>query len=153
MTGLTYEVDIDDVELGLFLKSKLAKLENLRPFYVNVGEHLLNSVEDRFDTQTDPDGNAWKPLAPATVASRLRRYGNAELTILRASGRLAGSFSYAATRQQVAVGTPVVYAAIQHHGGQAGRNRSVTIPARPVLGLTSNDRTAIAEMAEDFLRN
>lgn len=153
MTGITLTTAIEDAEIADFLKSKLAKMENLRPFYVNVGEHMLNSVEDRFDTQTAPDGSAWAPLAPATVSIRLRRHGNAELTILREWGRLAGSFNYEASSHQVSIGTPVVYAAIQHFGGEAGRNKSVTIPARPVLGVSQQDQAIIAEMAEDFLRD
>lgn len=153
MAGIQYQVDVERAEMLAFFESKLSQMENLRPFYVNVGEHLLNSVEDRFDTQTAPDGTAWAALAPATVANRLRRYGNAELTILRASGRLAGSFNYDASSQQVSIGTPVVYAAIQHFGGEAGRNKSVTIPPRPVLGISPQDEVIISEMAEDFLRS
>ena len=153
MTGIAIHVRHDEAEILAFFESKLAKMENLRPFYVNVGEHLLNSVEDRFDTQTAPDGTAWAALAPATVANRLRRNGNAELTILRESGRLAGSFNYDASSRQVTVGTPVVYAAIQHFGGEAGRNQSVTIPPRPVLGMSPQDEIIISEMAEDFLRS
>ncbi len=152
MSGISYRIDIENAELEAFLESRIAKLENLHPFYVNVGEHMMNSVESRFDTQTAPDGSAWTPLAPATVANRLKRHGNAELTILRESGRLAGSFSYEASGDQVTIGTPVVYAAIQHFGGKAGRNRKVTIPPRPVLGMSPQDETIIAEMAEDFLR-
>lgn len=152
MTGISIQIEHEREELLAFFESKLSKMENLRPFYVNVGEHMLNSVQDRFDTQTAPDGTAWTALAPATVANRLRRHGNAELTILRESGRLAGSFSYAADRSKVQIGTPVVYAAIQHFGGEAGRNKSVTLPPRPVLGMSPQDEDIITEMAGDFLR-
>lgn len=153
MTGIMLKVEVDDADLTAFLTSKIAQMENLRPFHDRVGEHLTNSIEDRFDSQTAPDGSAWTALAPATIANRLRRHGNAELTILREYGRLAGSFNYAASADQVKIGTPVVYAAIQHFGGKAGRNHSVTIPARPVLGLSPQDERAIGEIAEDFLRN
>lgn len=153
MAGIQYHIDVERAEMLAFFESKLSRMENLRPFYVNVGEHLLNSVEDRFDTQTAPDGTAWTALAPATVANRLRRHGNAPLTILRERGRLAGSFNYDVSPRQVSIGTPVVYAAIQHFGGEAGRNKKVTIPPRPVLGMSPQDETIISEMAEDFLRS
>ena len=152
MAGIQYHVDLERAELQAFFESKLSKMENLRPFYVNVGEHMLNSVEDRFDTETAPDGTPWAALAPATIANRLRRHGNAELTILRERGHLAGSFNYDANSSQVSIGTPVVYAAIQHFGGETGRNQSVTIPPRPVLGMSPQDEVIITEMAEDFLR-
>lgn len=153
MTGISYEVETQSDELEAFLKRKLAKVQNLRPFHVNVGEHMLNSVQERFDTETAPDGSRWAALAPSTVEGRLRRNGNAELTILREQGHLAGSFNYDAKDDHVRVGTPSVYAAIQHFGGEAGRNKSVTIPARPVLGVSRDDEAIIAEMAEDFLRD
>lgn len=152
MAGVGITVDVDDTKLTAFLRGQIAKMENLRPFFANVGEHMLNSVEDRFDTQTAPDGSAWTPLSPVTVAGRLKRHGNAELTILRESGRLAGSFNYNASVSQVTIGTPMVYAALQHFGGQAGRNKSVTIPARPILGVSAHDENVITQMAEDFLR-
>ncbi len=153
MTGVTLTIDIDDAELQAEMKRKLAKLDNLAPFHKNVGEHMMLSVEERFETETAPDGAAWAQHAPATRTARLKKYGNAPLTILRAEGHLAGSFNYRADAGQVQIGSPIVYAAIHHFGGQAGRNRKVTIPARPILGLSPFDREAIHAMAEKFLKN
>lgn len=153
MTGVVLKVDYDSAEIRAYLKSRISKLDNLRPFYVNVGEHMLNSVQERFDTETAPDGSAWAALAPSTVAGRLRRHGNAELTILREHGHLAGSFNYEASSREVKIGSPVVYAAIHHFGGAAGRNHAAEIPARPVLGMSHQDEQAISEMAEEFLRS
>lgn len=152
MTGVQITITTDDAELKKALAAQIVRHNNPRPFYASVGEHMLNSVQERFDTQTAPDGSAWTPLAPSTVASRLKRNGNAEVTILRERGRLAGSINYRANRAQVEIGTPMVQAAIQHFGGETGRNHAVTIPARPFLGLSPNDETAIGEIAEDFLR-
>jgi phage virion morphogenesis protein len=76
-----------------------------------------------------------------------------EVTILRLSGRLAGSFSYRANPDHVRVGTPVEYAAIHHFGGKAGKNRKVTIPRRQILGLSDDDQGAIAEIAGDWLNS
>lgn len=152
MTGIAIEIDIDNLSMSEGLADLLGKMEHLQPFHANVGEHMLNSIDDRFETETAPDGSKWQHHAPATIASRLRRNGNAPLTILRESGRLAGSFSYDANDDRVEIGTPIIYAAIQHFGGEAGRGHSVTIPPRPILGLSAEDETAIDEMAEDFLR-
>lgn len=151
MSGVVFTTDINDAELRAFLEQKIARMKDLRPFHANVGEHLLNSVEDRFDSETAPDGSAWKALSPVTVALRQKRHGNAELTILREWGHLAGSFNYRASHEHVQVGSPVVYAAIHHFGGNAGRGHSVEIPARPILGLSAEDEAVIQEIAEDFL--
>ncbi|MCH2165949.1 MAG: phage virion morphogenesis protein [Marinovum sp.] len=51
------------------------------------------------------------------------------------------------------VGTPMVYAAIHHHGGETSLNHAVTIPARPVLGMSASDAREIADMAEDYNQN
>ena len=151
MSGFKFTIDIEDHEIDHGMEMLVGKMENLAAFHKSVGEHMLNSTEDRFDTETAPDGTAWAHHAPATIASRLRRNGNAELTILRESGALAGSFNYEAGDAQVEIGTPTIYAAIHHFGGSAGRNQSVDIPARPILGISSDDEIALAEMAEDFL--
>lgn len=153
MTGLSYTVTINDRDLVMQLETLIDKMEDPEPFHRLVGEHMLTSVDERFETETAPDGSGWQAHAPATKRSRLRRNGNAPLTILRESGRLAGSFSYEASSQNTKIGTPVIYAAIQHHGGQAGRNHAVTIPSREILGLSANDEMVIVEIAEDWLQN
>lgn len=151
MSGFTYTISVEDDEITHGMAGLIGKMENMAAFHKNVGERMLNSVEDNFDNETAPDGTPWVHHAPATVASRLRRNGNAELTILRESGALAGSFNYEAAADQVEIGTPTIYAAIHHFGGEAGRNQSVNIPARPILGISSDDETIIAEMAEEYL--
>lgn len=151
MSGFTYTISVEDDEITHGMAGLIGKMENMAAFHKSVGEHMLNSTEDNFDNEIAPDGTPWVHHAPATVASRLRRNGNAELTILRESGALAGSFNYEADDAQVEIGTPTIYAAIHHFGGAAGRNQSVDIPARPILGISSDDEIALTEMAEDFL--
>ncbi|PHR19285.1 MAG: phage virion morphogenesis protein [Hoeflea sp.] len=151
MTGISYEIEIDNVDIEAELRRRLAQMEDLTPFHTIVGEHLLVSLDERFESETSPDGSPWQRHAPATTTHRLKKHGNAPLTILRLRGRLAGSFSYQANSDHARVGTPVVYAAIHHFGGKAGRNRKVTIPARPYLGLSAVDQSAMIEIAEEWL--
>jgi len=149
MSGFTYTISVEDEEIRTGIQGLIGKMENMAAFHKSVGEHMLNSTEDRFDTETAPDGTAWAHHGPATIARR----GSAELTILRESGTLAGSFNYEADDAQVEIGTPTIYAAMMHFGGTktAYPNLWGDIPARPILGATSEDETIIAEMAEDFL--
>ena len=153
MTGLSWKITIDDADMNSKLETMYERMENREPFHRLVGEHLLNSLHDRFESESAPDGSKWQALAPATITSRLRSHGNAPLTILRQSGHLAGSFNYEANSQHTKIASPVIYAAIHHFGGEAGRGHSVTIPARPILGLSPDDESAIVEIAEDFLSN
>lgn len=53
----------------------------------------------------------------------------------------------------VEVGTNVVYAAIHQLGGKAGRkDKRVTIPARPILGVSREDRTELLAIFGDHAR-
>lgn len=151
MTGISYKATIDDADIRDKLERLLDRMENREGFFKNVGEHLLNSVRDNFENERGPDGAGWQRLSPVTIAKRLHDHGDAPLTILRVSGGLIGSINYAADTNAVRVGTAEVYAAIQHFGGKAGRNRKVTIPARPYLGMSADDQEAIVEIAEDWL--
>lgn len=152
MTGISYEVEIDNVDMEAELTRRLAQMEDLTPFHKIVGEHLLLSLDERFESETAPDGSPWQRHSPVTIALRLKKYGNAPLTILRAGGYLS-QLNANSNADHVRIGSALAYAAIQHFGGKAGRNRKVTIPARPYLGLSNDDRSAIVEIAEDWLAN
>jgi phage virion morphogenesis protein len=158
MNDSDFTIEFDDAEFRAFISRKLSQMENLQPFYVNVGEHMLNTASDRFETETAPDGTPWAALKPSTIQQRVRD-GHNPLGILRASGGLRGTLSKRATgeyaqvgfNQQTESGEPL--AAIHHFGADAGRNQSAKIPARPVLGMSPQDEIAISEMAEEFLRS
>ena len=49
------------------------------------------------------------------------------------------------------IGSNKVYAAIHQLGGQAGKNKKVTIPARPYLKLTDDNLEEILEQTERYL--
>lgn len=150
MTGISYKTTINDADMREKLAELVERMANRQGFHKNVGEHLLNSTDERFDSETAPDGSRWKTLSLVTRDLRMRRNGNAPMTILRVSGALRGSINMVASQDEVRVGSPLVYAAIHQLGGQAGRNKKVTIPARPYLGLSSEDETEIFAIAEDW---
>lgn len=104
-----------------------------------IGEMLVSSVLTRFQKGVGPDGEAWEPLK--------KREGQP----LVDKGRLRSSVGYEATATAVAVGTNLVYGAIHQFGGQAGRNRAVTIPERPYLGFSEEDTTEAREIIQDHI--
>ena len=95
----------------------------------------------------------------------------------KAGSSLAGSINYIATDDEVRVGSPVIYAAIHQLGGtiekQAGsrymvgrrfakrdkeggadvaiKAHTITIPARPYIGISAADQGGILEQAQDWL--
>ncbi|WP_224825597.1 phage virion morphogenesis protein [Cognatishimia sp. MH4019] len=87
---------------------------------------------------------------------------------LYASGALHDSIDYQTGLGQVTIGSPLIYAAIHHFGGvikakigkalafMAGNKKvfakSVTMPARPYLGISPANAREIEDVVEDFMR-
>lgn len=68
------------------------------------------------------------------------------------TGALRDSHSQLYDNDTALVGTNMVYAAIHHFGGMAGRNRKVAIPARPFLVLTNEDKQDLMDDVQDYFR-
>lgn len=151
MTGISYKATIDDADMREKLAALISKMQRPEGFYKNVGEHLLSSVKDNFETETAPDGTRWKTLSQTTRDLRSKKYGNAPTTILRASGDLMNSINMQASDTDVRIGSSLIYAAIHQFGGDAGRGKKVTIPARPYLGLSAADEDEVVPIAEEWL--
>lgn len=113
--------------------------ENPKPALGEIGAMLLTSTQKRFEDERDPGGRAWEPLR--------HRSG----PILRLSGRLYQSLTYAVGSNQVEVGTNTIYARIHQMGGKAGRGLKVTIPAREYLGLDAADERESLAIVNDYL--
>lgn len=66
------------------------------------------------------------------------------------TGALRNSLSEHYDNDAALVGTNMVYAAIHHFGGMAGRNRKVRIPARPFMTLTNEDKQDLLDDVQDY---
>ncbi len=149
-----------DVSQAQSAFSRLAQaVSDTTPIMRAIGTGLVASTQDRMDQGVAPDGGAWAPLNPAYAATK-RGPGILRERAMR--GGLQGSITYRARNDQVAVGSNKIYAAIHQLGGVirpkgSGRlvfrlgnrivhARSVTIPARPYLGISSDDRDMIADV-------
>ena len=107
-----------------------------------VGSILLSSTQHRIaHEKTGPQGEVWDPWSKDYAATR---HGGHSL--LLGHGDLHSSLANISEGLVARVGVHMAYGAIHQAGGQAGRNRSVTIPARPYLGLSSEDRRAITNL-------
>lgn len=107
-----------------------------------LGEALLASTQDRFNTETAPDGTPWQVLQPRTI--KRKRHNPAR--ILTERGFLHRSIHYQIlSPSSVVVGTNLVYGAT-HQYGRGG------IPARPFLGLSDQDRSRIQDVIRDWAR-
>jgi len=161
--GFAVAVTIDDTRVREALAALVVAAGDMRRAFDDIGASLTVSTQERFARETDPSGGAWKPLSPATILARLhRRFGSdlrtkkgeyrkpvarelGGMKILQDAGHLRGGIHHVASADGVDVGSDRVYARIQQFGGQAGRGRKVTIPARPFLGLSPDDETMIVD--------
>lgn len=141
---------IDDREILKALDRLHAKAGRLAPAFKNIGEVVLRSTQDRFSSQTDPDGRPWQRLKASTIAGKAKR-GHSD-KILRQRGYLADLIRYRASERLVRIGTNRIYGALHQFGGKAGRGRKVSIPARPFLGISRQDRERILEVVADHLQ-
>lgn len=159
MTGVAIEVTIEDKALRQAFGRLIDLMGDTTPIMSVIGTALVGSTHQRFITQTDPDGQAWRSLNEEYAKTKR----NAR--ILTESGRLRDSINSQASRDEVRVGTNVIYAAIHQFGGtikpvsashlmfRIGDHfamvDSVTLPARPFLGISAEDETEIAEIVFD----
>lgn len=109
------KIELKGANLKRILAQLAASSADLTRPMRDVGEYLLRETMERFQNEKDPDGNKWKPLAPATIAAK----GNAN--ILSQSGRLLRSILYRPYRTGVEIGTNLEYAAIHQFGGTIKR--------------------------------
>lgn len=139
---------------------------NLQPLLKNMGEQVLNSTQERFESSTDPDGNRWVSNSPVTFARLLgSRHTNKSGKInargvsrvmskkpLILSHTLQGSIRYQLNGQSVMVGTNLVYAKMMHFGGAKSAFPHLwgDIPARPFLGISASDKQVLERMVVDY---
>lgn len=156
MSGASIEISIDDRELRRAFGKLADLMGDTTPIMSVIGTALVGSTHQRFISQTDPDGAAWQALNKEYAATKRNS------RILTESGRLRDSINSQASADEVRVGTNVIYAAPHQFGAtikpvsashlmfRMGDRfvmvDSVTLPARPFLGISADDETEIAEI-------
>lgn len=169
------EIKVEDQQVQQLFKRLLAKTSDLKPVMMEISETMLQAVKDNFDTEGARLGKRWDDLSPATKKARgdgrkrvkdkdgnYKKLKNGKYQtrktkgtwpgkILQVSGKLLGSISEKYNNTSAIVGTIKPYARIQHKGGKAGKNKSVTIPARPYMELNNRDMEKITNLMKRFL--
>lgn len=159
MTGVRMELTGTEETLRV-LGEAVEKTEDSRGLFDAIGAALVVSTQQRFESESDPEGNPW----PASLRKTL--LGGRTLTDTAA---LVSSITHVATDSSVAVGTNVIYAAIHQMGGKIRAKtprglrwrgpgnggwvtkQEVTMPQRAFLGLDDEDEAEIAALAADWL--
>lgn len=153
MAGFSYQ--IDDARLQAGLRNLIALGRNAGAAMADIAAIGESSTRQRFRTETGPDGQRWKPSLRARIT------GGRTLT---KDGHLSGSISARHGRDFAEWGVNRIYAAIHQFGGEirakggslrfrlAGGGfaqvKQVTMPARPFLGVSDDDRDDILDVIQ-----
>lgn len=165
MTGARLIASFDDRTLTAALSGVRAALVQPEQLLRAIGTGMAHNVRDRMDRGVDPQGSAWKALSPAYAAVKR---GTKILIESGMSGGLQGSISFSTEGHSVTVGTNKKYGAVHQFGAvirpktakalvfklgdRVVRVKSVTIPARPYLGLGADDRETIEDVTWALVR-
>lgn len=172
----TFIIDVKDQAVQDLLARLASRAGGLRPVLAAIGSDITERTRRRFETSSGPDGAPWKPNSAATLGMLSARLGGQKSKIkkdgsLNASGRralankkplidtgfLRGNIFPEVTGNTLIIGSPARYAAIQQFGGQAGKGRKATIPARPFLPVQADktlypaERELILQALNDLL--
>jgi len=137
-TQIRYSVN-DKAAHALF--SRLASADTFAMFD-EIGAYLDSEVANRFAQSIDWEGN---PLEPSK-----RAIDDGGKTLLD-FGHLRDSYTHIVFIDGSGVehGSNEIYAAIHQFGGETGRNHSVEMPIRAVMGINANDEDEINHIVKD----
>lgn len=126
---------------------------------------LEDNVRNRIETGTDPKGVKWSDYAPLNPLYAQSKKGPG---ILKETGELQRTITSSVSGRTIIIGSPLPYSTIHQFGGviraknapslffvmggHGFRRKSVTIPARPYLGFSTQDRKVIVATLERFFR-
>lgn len=122
MNRITIEIDAAHIVAAFGRFAAVSTADLLQ----RLGATVKGQTLSRFNTETDPDGNAWAPLAPNTIVQK------GSSGILEDSGTLMGSIMVQASGNEAVVGTNVEYASFNQEGTRK-------MPARPFMGIGGDD--------------
>ena len=117
---------------------------------------MLGNVHDNFRDQKLFDGSAMPPSKAAQGRTTTWKRNNKSKGRVKGAVREPGktlidhhhlydSYAYQLNNAGVEIGSALIYSAIHHFGGKAGRGLKTTITARPVLGVSASQEKALGD--------
>lgn len=145
--AIELEFEWDDREFQAYCAKMIARGQRLRPLMLDINEMLLDSTRERFTTKTAPDGSAWKPLKPSTIA---RKKGKGSLLVF--DGYLRDLMRGEAGDDYSEISSALAYSALHQLGGTPEMAPGpAAVEERPYIGLSDDDTENMLRMAVDYL--
>lgn len=147
---MSIAIEVDDADVRAAFAKLVKAAEDPEPYLNAIGAVLVSAIKLRFHTGSGVDGTPWAPVLRGGIP-------------LRDTGaHLMNTTSYRVDGKSVVVGVAPRWAAIHHFGGTIrakaapwlvfkignrwARKKKVTIPARPFLGISKDDKDAILDV-------
>lgn len=143
------EIKLDNKEVERALLEVAQKCKDMRPLMKNIAGIMADSTEENFAQEGRPD--KWQELAESTIKKRTKT-GHYPGKILQVEGQLATSITTYYDNESAIIGSNLAYAAIHQLGGQAGKSKKTTIPARPYLNLTESECKEVIEEIKKYIK-
>jgi len=150
VSGAYVSSDIKELEgLAAILKRSALSVSDRAALMKSLGNEIVEQSRSRIlETQEDPEGNKWQDYADSTLRGLKAKGLEKVVSLLNREGYLHQSIDVQQSGQwSVLVGSAREYAGV-HQWGYKPKN----IPARPYLGLSSDDISDLTELAEIFLK-
>lgn len=155
MPGLSTAIEVQDAEVRAAFQRMLAGGASPREYLDAIGNTVAQNTRLRFIESRSPEGAPWR---------RVLRGGQP----LRDTGtHLMNAISHRVEGDSVVVGVPYAWASVHQFGaiiraklrpylrfkvGQRwASKKEVTIPARPFLGISADDRIGITQILQRVL--
>lgn len=154
------EVRIDTSRLDATLAEHTNRLQDSAPLMSNVAALLESMTQQAFIDE----GPGWQDLAESTKAQRTKMgYWPGKMLDISTAGLKSSVYGDSGNGWAsigAGSGKSAAYAAIHQFGGQAGRGKRTTIPARPYMplsedgeSLTPDAEASLVELALAYLEN
>ncbi len=140
MVGSAFKVEFDTSQLEKFINS-LSKF-NPSELLDNIGALVETQTQDRFVSETDPDGKKW-----VAWSSKYKKSGKG-INILRNTQRLFGSINYQVKGNNVEVGSNVEYSAVHNYGYEKRK-----IPKRTFLGMGEQNKKDVDNLVKLYMED
>jgi len=144
-TPITIEINSQSVMDAL--NQLLRRGQDMRPVMDAIGQRMEERVSARFETKTDPNGQAWSPWKPATLKS-YPKDGNR--TLLDRTGDMLDGLNHHSDANSVTVGFDKPYAFFHEHGTKHMERRGMLL-ADPDSGtLGQEDERNIMDVLRGY---
>lgn len=149
MSSAVVEIDVNEVKkLTDLLNGKALSSADRRNLLQSLGPEMVEQSRSRIlETQKSPDGKPWADFADSTLRYLEKQVRAGSVSLLNRSGDLHRSITSEVKNDwAVLVGACMEYAAV-HQFGYSEKN----IPARPYLGVSSDDVADLTELTKIWL--